>query len=324
MSFINKVKRKYIIVAPSYNENNGGVIVQHKLCSILNELGYECYLHPLQKRFYEIEKNNFKLTIKAFFGFIRRVLVSLYKERNDYKNFKINLAFNTPVLKDPGVVFDDDWVVIYPEVTFGNPLKAKNVVRWLLHNPGFHTGKIFYGQGDILVKFNSAISDFEFTGISTLKDELKVIHYPLEYYNLNNLPKVREGTAYCLRKGEDKKIQHDLMDSILIDGKSHAEIAEIFKRVKTFISYDVYTAYSPFAVLCGCNSVVIGNDGISKEQWYPNPKDRYGLSYGFNELDEAKRTAHLVKKHVSEEEKKSMDNVKNFILEHNALLGSER
>jgi len=323
MSFINKLKKKYIIVAPSFNENNGGVIVQHKLCSILNELGYECYLHPPVQRFYEIEKRNFNLTIRSFFGFAKRILSSLYEEHKAYKRFKVNPAFNTPVFKKREAVFDDDWVVIYPEITFGNPLKAKNVVRWLLHNPGFHTGNIFYNQGDLLVKFNSAISDFKFTGISTLKNELKVIHYPLEHYNLNNLPKVREGVAYCLRKGRNKKIQHDLTNSILIDGKSHAEIADIFKRVKTFISYDTYTAYSFFAVLCGCDSIVIGDEGVSKEEWYPNPRDRYGLSYGLNELDEARGTKHLVKVYVSEEEKKSMNRVKDFILECDAYWQKE-
>jgi len=316
-----KVKKKYIVVAPSYNENNGGAVVQHKLCSILNELGYECHLHPFQTRFYEIEKSNFKITVRSLFGFARRILIGLYKERDAYKNFKTNPAFNTPIIKNREVIFDNDWVVIYPEITFGNPLKAKNVVRWLLHNPGFHTGNIFYNRGDILVKFNSAISDFRCTGISILRNELKVIHYPLEHYNLNNLPKVREGTAYCLRKGHDKNIVHDLSDSILIDGMSHAEIAAIFKRVKTFISYDTYTAYSFFAVLCGCDSIVVPDDGVSKEEWYPNPRDRYGLSYGLDDLDEARRTKHLVKEYVSKEEGKSMDRVRDFILESDAFWG---
>jgi len=313
-------KRKYLIVAPSYDENNGGCIVQHKLCSILNDLGYESYLYPPSTRYFELNTSAFNLSLKAVFGLFRRILLKLYKEYKAYKAYKTNPAFNTPMFADKGANFDDSWIVIYPEITFGNPLKAKNVVRWLLHQPGFHTGQIFYGKNELLVKFNSAILDFNFPGSKTSKGELKVIYYPLEYYNLDNIPDLRKGTAYCLRKGRDKPIQHDLADSILIDGMSHAEIAAIFKRVKTFISYDTYTAYSFFAVLCGCNSIVVPDDGVSKEEWYPNAEDRYGLSYGFNEVDKANKTAHLVKEYVCKEENESLANVKDFVLECDTIL----
>jgi len=309
------MKRKYLIVAPSYNENNGGCIVQHKLCSILNDLGYESYLYPPSTRYYELNTSVFDLSIKSVFGIFRRIVLQLYKEYKEYKEYKINPAFNSPLFTGKNTYFDDDWVVVYPEITFGNPLKAKNVVRWLLHQPGFHTGKIFYEKNELLVKFNSAISGFYFSGSHTSSNELKVIYYPLEYYNLENIPETRSGTAYCLRKGIDKPIQHDLDNSILIDGKSHIEIATIFKQVKTFISYDTLTAYSLFAVLCGCDSIVIPDDGVTEAQWYPNPKDRYGLSYGFDGVEKARKTAHLVKEYVSEEENKSIGNTSNFILD---------
>lgn len=309
------MKKKFLIFTPTYNENNGGSIVLHKLCSILNGLGYKSYVYPAYSRFHEIEKNSSQLTLKALLGFLKRVLVDLYKEHEEYRKFKTNPAFNTPIFNEKNKNFNDDWIVVYPERIFGNPLNATNVVRWLLHNPGYHTGKIFYGQNEFLIKFNSAITDFSFPSSITSKQELKVIHYPLEFYNTEDIPKVRTGTAYCLRKGRNKPIQHDLTDSILIDGKSHAEIAAIFKQVKTFISYDTLTAYSLFAVLCGCDSIVIPDDGVTEKKWYPNPKDRQGLSYGFNGLEQARKTAHFVKQYVTEEEGKSIENVKKFILE---------
>jgi len=305
------MNRKYLIFTGSYNENNGGVVVQHKLCSMLNDLGYESYVHPLYERYYEINKNNFNLTLRIFLGFIKRVFSGLYKDHKQYKGFKLNPYFNTKLLNKKDIIFNDEWIVIYPEIAFGNPANAKNVVRWLLYNPGVHTKKIFFGENELCFKYNSAFSSY----LTTMEHskELKVIHYPLEHYNLDNASKGRTGTAYCLRKGRNKPIQHDLDNSILIDGKSHVEIAAIFKQVKTFISYDTYTAYSFFAVLCGCNSIVIPDEGLTEEQWYPNPEDRYGLSYGFDGVEQARRTAHLVKQHVIEEEAKSKENVENFI-----------
>jgi hypothetical protein len=292
--------KKFLIFTPSYNENSGGIVVLHKLCHVLNELGYESYLKPYSYS-YEVKKGNWKL-------FIWRLLK--WSLLASIRCFKTNPAFNTPVLKDDTV--DDDWIVIYPEVVFGNPLNAKNVVRWLLHQPGFHEGHFFYGKNELYFKFNSAIDDFHFHGSVTSSNELKVIHYPLEHYNFDGVAPERVGTAYCLRKGRNKKIVHDVTDSILIDGKSHAEVARIFKKVKRFISYDTYTAYSIFAVLCGCQSVVIPDDGVSIDEWYPNETDRYGIAYGFQNIEEASKTACLVREHVRREEGKVKANVAGF------------
>ncbi|MEY8214547.1 MAG: WavQ [Colwellia sp.] len=298
------MKKKFLIFSPSYKEISGGVVVLHKLCSILNDLGYESYLHPYVYS-YELNRNNYKSFIVNFVKWSVRTFFSRYKT---------NPTFNTPIFKG-SIDGKDDWVVIYPEVVFGNPLNAKNVVRWLLHQPGYHEGNIYYGEDELYFKFNSAIMDFHFHNSVTSKNQLKVIHYPLEYYNMEGASVERAGTAYCLRKGRNKDIIHELGDSILIDGKTHAEVSEIFKRVKTFVSYDTYTAYSIFAVLCGCNSVVVPDVGVSEEEWYPNFTDRYGLSYGLNHIEKASETSHLVKEHVEKEIVKVIEDVKGFILE---------
>ena len=298
--------KKFLICSPGYNPNNGGVIALHKLCHLINLTGSEAYIHPFENNF-EFNKFNYH---KILFKFLKDQI------RSCYKPYKLNPSFNTPLLKDIGLLKNiNEWTIIYPEITFGNPLNAKNVVRWLLHNPGFHTGKIYYHPNEIYFKFNSAITDFNFPGSSTSVNELKVIHYPTEHYNQNDSNQNRSGTAYCLRKGSNKKIIHNLNDSILIDGMSHKSVAEIFKQVKTFISYDPYTAYSIFAILCGCQSVVIPDDGVNEEQWYPNPTDRYGIAYGFEKIAAAQKTKHLVHEHIIKEQEKSYDNVKKFIVE---------
>ncbi len=306
--------KKFLIVSPGYNPINGGVIALHKLCHLINQSGGEAYLHPTENNF-EINKFNY-----------HKILYKMLKDqiRSSYRTYKLNPAFNTPLLKNSDVVKNsDEWVTVYPEITFGNPLNSKNVVRWLLHNPGFHTKKIYYSPKELYFKFNSAIVNFNFPGSTTSHNELKVIHYPTEHYNLKNTNQHRSGTAYCLRKGINKKIIHDLKNSILIDGLDHASVANILKNVKTFISYDTYTAYSIFAVLCGCESVVVPDDGISEEQWYPNSSDRYGIAYGFENIDKAKKTKHLVLNHIIEEEKNSEKNVQDFIKECNAFFSSK-
>ncbi len=307
------LSRRYIIFAPSYSEISGGSIVLHKLCALLNDLGYESYLYPLFNTF---ELNNVNSIYTCFRYIKSKLLFSL-------KKYEINMNFNTPIFKGGMSFITDDDIVIYPEITFGNPLQAKNVVRWLLHQPGFHTGNIYYGKGELYFKFNSAIDDFNYPNSITSEINLKIIHYPLEHYNMENTSFLREGTAYCLRKGKHKKNQHDLEDSILIDDKSHKEVSKIFKKIDTFISYDTYTAYSIFAVLCGCKSIVVPDDNITKEEWYPNDNDRNGIAYGFNnkEIEHATNTAKLVQSHIIEEEKKNINNIENFIIEVEQYFG---
>ena len=283
-------------MTPSYNENSGGIVVLHKLCDQLNRLGYEAYVMPYRYSYYFSRYNFFS----ECFKFLK------WSVRNWLKPFKINKSFITPIFPKFRRI-TDEYIAVYPEVVFGNPLRAKNVVRWLLHQPGYHEGVFYYLPGELIYKFNSAISDFEYPGSFTSKKLLKVIHYPKEIYYPPLNDKRRSGTAYCIRKGKGKTFVKDHKHDVLIDRLDHNQVANVFRKSKYFISYDEHTAYSIFAVLCGCISVVVPGEGVDIETWYPSEEDRYGIAYGLNDLDRAKATSGLVKKHILDEENKSSD-----------------
>ena len=158
---------------------------------------------------------------------------------------------------------------------------------------------------------------FNYPASKISEEKLTITHFPFEYYNLDGALEShqRSGTAYCLRKGKNKKIVHDLKDSVLIDGKSHQEISSIFKRVSTFISYDTHTAYSSFAVLCGADSVVIPDENISKEKMYPNIEDRNGIAYGFKDVFFARETKCKLLNYIKKREEDSKIRVKTFVCE---------
>lgn len=281
------MKYKYIVYAPPYDENGGGAIALHRLCHLINDCGGEAYLHPFLPSF---ELHHYNLTEIGLYA------KQIYDASN-LANYRINETFRTPVLRPqdssaPG----DDCIVVYPEITFGNPLRAKNVVRWLLHNPGHHTGKIYYGPGEIYYPYaDFCIEHFSYPGSQTAGLILRVQYIPLDLYRQQPDDRAHErtGTAYCMRKGRGRTPVHDLAGSTLIDGKSHAQIAAIFKQVKQFISYDPYTHYSYFAAMAGCESIVVPLEGTTKEQWKPNVADRYGLAYGFDDLEFARATREL-------------------------------
>jgi hypothetical protein len=305
---MNYIKKIFVIFAPSYSENNGGSVTLHHLCELINSNGYDCYLYP---GFDNIELNilNYK---KVLLNFLFKTI------REPFRVFKTSKRFKTPVIKEfPGQFKIDDLVVIYPEIVFGNPLSAKNVVRWFLHNPGFFSGKIYYGNYEIYFKYSNSYKSINYLNSITSNNNLYIFTYPKNYYNDNALSANKSGVCYCIRKGKLSSIPFNLQNAILIDGLKHSQISSIFKKSKYFISFDPHTAFSRFAAICGCISIVVPIDGIVEDTWQPDPKKRYGISYGFSNENLQKAIDSVVdlKKEIILEEHNSYYNVRKFVEE---------
>lgn len=287
------------INAPSYSDTNGGAIVLHRLCHLINEITeHNAYListgYPLKG-------------MKKFRRFFKGTMVKP-------KDYQTKLGWNTPIWNKTRI--PKEGIAIYPEIVDGNPFNSKYVVRWLLHQPGFHNGSYKYSSNELFFKFNSAIKDFNHKNGVLSSQELKVIYYPIDTYNLNNEEERTIECCHLVRKGSYKPEIHP-KNSISLDNKSHQECADILKKAKRFICYDDYTAYSIFAVLCGCQSIVVPDKNTSIEQWYPNPADRYGIAYGMSneQLNWAEKTKEKVLEHIIKEHKRSEECVINCIKE---------
>ena len=122
----------------------------------------------------------------------------------------------------------------------------------------------------------------------------------------------RSGSCYILRKGKGRNLVHDLSDSTLIDGLSHEKAAKIFNQTEFCISYDTHTMLSKYAAMCGCVSIVIPKDGISKEQWRPNINDRFGIAYGFDDIQWAKETMGKVRQNFKEQQSRTLLQLEYF------------
>lgn len=288
--------RKFIVFTDSFDENNGGVIALHRLCDLLNRAGHPALLWPLRKPL--ADPAHPLAQAWPFFRYYRRAW------RRPYKVWP---GFQTPVAAPqdlPGAV------VVYPEIVSGNPLRAEHVVRWLLHKPGYHKGTYEYGPGDRYFFYQRAFDD---PTLNPERDnELKVAFVRDDIYRQTNFGP-RRGSCYILRKGAGRALVHDLHDSVLVDKLSHAQLAEVFNRVQTCISYDTYTMYSRFAAMCGCDSVIVPEEGVSKEQWQPKAADRYGLAYGFGDVEAARATRPLLLPHLKSQEVADNQGVQRFV-----------
>lgn len=289
--------RRFIVFADSFNENNGGVIALHRLCDLLNRGGHSARMWPARKPLPDPAARA-AYALQAW-RYYRRAW------RRPYRTCPV---FDTPLATRedlPGAI------VVYPEIVHGNPLRAQHVVRWLLHKPGWHKGRVEYGPNDRYFFYQKAFDD------PVLNPEggdnlLKTVWVRDDIYRPPPGGE-RHGSAYILRKGKGRPIVHDLKDSLLVDKLSHERLAKVFGRVQTCISYDPYTMYSLYAALCGCVSIVVPEPGVSKEQWYPDPKDRYGLAYGFDDIAHAIETQPLLLPHLKAQETRSNESVSAFV-----------
>lgn len=293
---------KFLIVAPTYNDINGGAIVLHKLCHLLNSNGFEAAIYP----YFGQETYN----SDNFLSHTRDIAKTIIKKY--WRGFDTNEAFDTPIVYKVSKLCQT--IVVYPEIIIGNPLNASNVVRWFLCEPGFHKQNISFSQRDLLVDFNSFLNGYRFPGANIYTDNLYITHMPLEHYNLDGALDVseRQGCAYALRKGRDRPDIKVEDDWILIDGLPHSEVAKIFKKVKVFYSYDMYTAYSQFATMCGADSVVLPRAGVSCQQWFSDESKRYGVAYGKDDIHFARKTRDQMYFTVLNREKDSQNKVLKF------------
>ena len=128
---------KFIVCAPPYLNGSAGVIVLHELCDALVKLGYEAYILLMQ---YSNGSWNFNYSDDDKF-FNKKL------KRNRLDSDQIESAINSLL---------DNGIRIYPEVVQGNPLSAKNVVRYFLYHEGKITGKSSnQGESDFIVAYSS-------------------------------------------------------------------------------------------------------------------------------------------------------------------------
>lgn len=299
MCMTREAMRKFIIFTPSYDEKGGGSIVLHQLASLLQEAGREVCLWPTGKPVATAGEGwpALKWHLKDW---VRRVF---FRE-----GFRFSPGEGVRLARSSEI---EDAVVLYPEVVDGNPLQARRVVRWLLHKPGYLTGRIGFGTDELHFYYQKAF-DFSYEGAQS-GGELFLIRVFSDIYRNENR-KHRSGRCYVLRKGADRAAGMDLSDGIIVDNLGHAETAKVFNQVEYCISYDPHTFYSVYAAMCGCKSIVVPVDGVTKEQWQPVEEFRYGLAYGEGDVEYARLTLPKLLALWSTKEAYNRATVRNFIV----------
>lgn len=292
---------KFIIWALSFDDTSGGSISLHLLCRRLNELGEQALIW---------EPGRPALTNRLD---LREWLMAFRYEIGRTKRLYQRGPFNNPVAKRSDL---KDAIVVYPEIVDGDPLGVGKVVRWLLHRPGYHTGRIVYGPDDLFFFYQEAFDDPK---LNPFADNRLTLTWLNEAYTDKGSGE-RSGSAYLMRKGKGRPIVHDLSDSICVDDLTHEARAEVFRRTKYFFSYDLYSMFGIYAALCGCIPVIIPDPALSKEEWTPCETDRYGLAYGLDDVPWAIATRPKLLERLQQVRHEQDQMVKRFVRRCRELL----
>lgn len=236
----------YIIFAPPYRHNSGGIKVLYELSYQLNRHGQESYVFVWDGGYYASNKY----------------------QTCSYKFMMDNLRKGA-------------WV-IYPEIVSGNPLGAKNVIRYVLNEPGKIGGDKVYSSSEIVWAYNNGLKKF------APKDRiLQTPHIELDLFKNNNLN--RKGSCFWVGKGQNvaRKPEHEELEITHAYPENREELAYIFNTKEVFYTYDDFTCMVDEARLCGCPAVLLDDNSNKIDSLKEN---KNGLAFGISELEYAKKT----------------------------------
>ncbi len=274
---------QFIIYAPgTYTPNSGGCVALHKLAHNLALLDQHSYIMADTKN-------------PAYMG-------TLISEEQAMQLAALPNAF-----------------VIYPEVTCGNPLNAKHVMRWVLYFVRTYGQFGLFGENDLIYRYAPM---FTLRHPQPVQGQLCAMELNLDIWENRRLP--RNGSCFILKKKGHKPVIHP-PGSIQLDDYAerggNAYLADMFNRCEYFYSYDDATWLSIMAALCGCKSIVVPEAGVTAQQWYSGyPYFKYGIAYGPDQLPHALATAPLMEYHLRLLNLETLTETQQFIRQAQKLI----
>ena len=313
-----KNKIKFLIV--STIQRSGGSIVLHYLCKLLIDKGYNAKIFLLENSNCTKEKYT---NILKFWGthcifiikcFIKSIISSWFINQDNYTTRYAGFYYK-PVkgVKIKYLPFYDkkNTVVVYPEIVYGNFLKAKNVVRWLLFYNRYTNDTEAFDNRDLFFAYREIFNDKRLNPLNRI---FCLHYYDLDLYKQTNFSD-RNGVCYVIRKGRDRDDLPNFFDGPIIDDFSEFKIVETFNKCKYCILYDTQTAYGSIAALCGCIPIVMPEEGKRREDYCSNGEKRYGIAFGNSreEIDWAVNTRGKLIESFKKNINDDYNQVNNFI-----------
>ena len=197
--------------------------------------------------------------------------------------------------KNPSIDINNS-IVIYPEVTYGNPLNAKFVVRWLMYFYPYSKSSDAYSTNDLFIAFREYFNDID---LNPNKLIITLNYFDSKLYRQYNFGQ-RKDKCYILRKGRKRKDLPKHFDGpVFDDNMSQHELVKMFNEYRYCYSYDTQTFYIAIAAVCGCIPIVVMEPGKCESDYLGPGEKHLGRAYGdsVEQIEYAKKTRDdLIKK----------------------------
>ena len=275
---INK-KVEFVIV--STRQRWGGAIALHVLCKNLESLGYDARIYYINdgesygKKYFWVKHARFKV-VDNYKKLVVKLGLNNSSNNSDRYSGYVNMTIHGCREKRLPIV-GSNTIVIYPDVVYGNFLRAKNVVRWLLFYNRY--GDDAYGANDLFYAYRNVFNDKKKNPQNRI---LTVAYFNLDLYKQTNFG-VRSGSCYVIRKGSNRTDLPENFDGPIIDDLTEQDKVKVLNESKYCISYDTQTAYSAIAAICGCISIVIPEEGKTWKDYRNTKEECYGVAFGNSE-----------------------------------------
>lgn len=220
---------RFVIYAPVYSDKSAGVKMLHVLCDALNRRGYQ--------------------TVVCFM-INGQVVIS-----NNPLNYGPDLKWYALTDHMELRQFIKEGIVVYPEIVSGNPLNAKQVVRYMLNGEGIVAkNKTQASVDDFILAFSASYHPNPHAILN------KVSHY--EGFNTEGaLPTMeRNMDLTYIGKGDgygDCPIVPGSVELTRTWPKNKAELAILLKNTRYFYTWDWCTQTVTDAMLCGAIPVYL-------------------------------------------------------------------
>jgi len=252
--------RPIVIYTYDFDMGIGGIKVMHKLCHMLNKMGYESYLMPIH---------------------IRNEFLTYYD--------------NTPIVTEEILNDIENCIVIYPEGIKYNPLSSKHVVRWML-GPPREEDIITYSKDDMILWY----ADYYYLDHVGQKDNQLFILEFHEGIFFNQNKKRNGSSYCVRKCKNPKFIHPEESIFIPYHAAGNLlGLADLYNHTEKFYCYDNYTFLPVQATMCGCISIVVPDGTKTKEEWINGSKlSKYGIAYGEDDISRAIETIPLLYKEI--------------------------
>jgi len=273
---VNKIE--YVILTPEYTDKSAGIYALHVLCDALRKRGYEAFMAT----------SSLDVQCKDL----------------DCPNISIQEAF----IK----TFKGNAIAVYPEITPGNPLRAKHVARWVLNRPGLLGGDKEYSGSEMVFLYDNVFApDVSNKVIGRLQPPT----YRRDIFFDKGLK--RDRTCFYGGKGVIDLSKIPDPDSVMITREwplDRNALAELFRKSTFFYSFDSFSGILYEAALCGCTPIIMGD----KEWDFDEIKTKtrlkdYGIASSDKDIDRVIKTRPLINEALDDMEKSFEKEVDEFI-----------